>query len=43
MWTANADIAGIRTIALVGQTTAGKTSLVESLLWKRGAAVAGGV
>jgi len=37
MWTANADIAGIRTIALVGQTTAGKTSLVESLLWKAGA------
>ncbi|MBW8828104.1 MAG: elongation factor G [Burkholderiales bacterium] len=37
MSTPNADIAGIRTIALVGQTTAGKTSLVESLLWKAGA------
>lgn len=37
MSTTNAEIAGIRTIALVGQTTAGKTSLVESLLWKAGA------
>jgi elongation factor G len=37
MSTTSADIAGIRTIALVGQTTAGKTSLVESLLWKAGA------
>ena len=37
MSTANPEIACIRTIALVGQTTAGKTSLVESLLWKAGA------
>ena len=37
MSTTNAEIAGIRTIALVGQTTAGKTSLVEQLLWKAGA------
>jgi elongation factor G len=37
MSTANPDIACIRTIALVGQTAAGKTSLVESLLWKAGA------
>jgi elongation factor G len=37
MSTTNAEIAGIRTIALVGQTTAGKTSLVEALLWKAGA------
>ena len=37
MSTPNPDIAGIRTIALVGQTAAGKTSLVESLLWKAGA------
>src|SRR5882672_1653317 len=37
MSTTNAEIAGIRTIALVGQTAAGKTSLVESLLWKAGA------
>ena len=37
MSTPNAEIAGIRTIALVGQTAAGKTSLVESLLWKAGA------
>jgi elongation factor G len=37
MATPNPDIAGIRTIALVGQTAAGKTSLVESLLWKAGA------
>src|SRR3989442_9211870 len=31
------DIARIRSVALVGQTAAGKTSLVESLLWKAGA------
>jgi elongation factor G len=37
MSTPNPDIAGIRTIALVGQTAAGKTTLVESLLWKAGA------
>jgi elongation factor G len=37
MSTANPEIAGIRTVALVGQTAAGKTSLVESLLWKAGA------
>jgi elongation factor G len=37
MSTSNPEIAGIRTIALVGQTAAGKTSLVESLLWKAGA------
>lgn len=37
MSTPNPDIAGIRTFALVGQTAAGKTSLVESLLWKAGA------
>jgi elongation factor G len=37
MSTPNAEIAGIRTIALVGQTAAGKTSLVEALLWKAGA------
>lgn len=37
MATPNPDIAGIRTIALVGQTAAGKTSLVESLLCKAGA------
>jgi elongation factor G len=33
----NPGIAAIRTIALVGQTTAGKTSLVEALLHKAGA------
>lgn len=37
MATPNPDISGIRTIALVGQTAAGKTSLVESLLCKAGA------
>jgi elongation factor G len=37
MSTSNPDIACIRTIALVGQAAAGKTSLVESLLWKAGA------
>ncbi|CAG0945749.1 Elongation factor G-like protein [Gammaproteobacteria bacterium] len=37
MTTANPEIAGIRSIALVGQTAAGKTSLVEALLWKAGA------
>ncbi|HEX6707908.1 MAG TPA: elongation factor G [Albitalea sp.] len=37
MTTANPEIACIRTIALVGQTAAGKTSLVEALLWKAGA------
>src|SRR5881392_2548688 len=31
------DIARIRSVALVGQTAAGKTSLVEALLWKAGA------
>jgi len=31
------DIARIRTVALVGQTAAGKTSLAEALLWKAGA------
>lgn len=36
MSTSHAEIAGIRTIALVGQTAAGKTSLVESLLHKAG-------
>ncbi|HUG25319.1 elongation factor G [Piscinibacter sp.] len=37
MSTSNPDIACIRTIALVGQAAAGKTSLVESLLWRAGA------
>ena len=37
MSTSNPDIACIRTIALVGQAAAGKTSLVETLLWKAGA------
>lgn len=37
MSTANPEIACIRTIALVGQTAAGKTSLVEALLCKAGA------
>ncbi|HSH92269.1 MAG TPA: elongation factor G [Ramlibacter sp.] len=32
-----ADIASLRTLALVGPATAGKTSLVEALLWKSGA------
>ncbi|MRD46946.1 elongation factor G [Caenimonas koreensis DSM 17982] len=31
------DIASVRTMALVGPATAGKTSLVEALLWKAGA------
>src|SRR6187549_1052133 len=31
------DIAALRTLALVGPATAGKTSLVEALLWKSGA------
>jgi elongation factor G len=31
------DIARIRSLALVGQTAAGKTCLVEALLWKAGA------
>ncbi len=35
--TPNPGIAAIRTIAFVGQTTAGKTSLVEALLHKAGA------
>ena len=30
------DIASLRTLALVGPATAGKTSLVEALLWKSG-------
>ena len=33
---APADIAALRTLALVGPATAGKTSLVEALLWKAG-------
>jgi elongation factor G len=37
MSTLHPEIAGTRTIALVGQTAAGKTSLVESLLCKAGA------
>src|SRR5262245_49512340 len=37
MSTDNPDIACIRTVALVGQTAAGKTSLAEALLWKAGA------
>ena len=35
--TPNPGVAAIRTIAFVGQTTAGKTSLVEALLHKAGA------
>ncbi|HWP11391.1 MAG TPA: elongation factor G, partial [Ramlibacter sp.] len=31
------DIAALRTLALVGPATAGKTSLAEALLWKAGA------
>jgi elongation factor G len=31
------DITALRTLALVGPATAGKTSLVEALLWKAGA------
>lgn len=31
------DIAALRTLALVGPATAGKTSLVDALLWKAGA------
>ena len=31
------DIAALRTLALVGPATAGKTSLVDALLWKSGA------
>ncbi len=42
MSTANPEIAGIRTIALVGQATAGKTSLIEALLGKAGAVGAPG-
>ncbi|WP_048440420.1 elongation factor G [Caenimonas sp. SL110] len=34
---ANVDIASLRTLALVGPATSGKTSLVEALLWKSGA------
>src|SRR6185312_10613617 len=37
MPTPPADIAALRTLALVGPATAGKTSLVEALLWKAGA------
>ncbi len=33
----SAEIAALRTLALVGPATAGKTSLVEALLWKAGA------
>src|SRR5206468_961578 len=36
------DIARIRSLALVGQTAAGKTCLVEALLWKAGAVGAPG-
>ena len=32
-----ADIAALRTLALVGPAAGGKTSLVEALLWKAGA------
>jgi elongation factor G len=32
----SAEIAGLRTLALVGPATVGKTSLVETLLWKSG-------
>ena len=32
-----AEIAALRTLALVGPATAGKTSLAEALLWKAGA------
>ena len=32
-----ADIAALRTLALVGPATAGKTTLAEALLWKAGA------
>src|SRR5512134_2736892 len=35
--TTPADIAGIRTLALVGPATSGKTTLTEALLWKAGA------
>ena len=31
------DIAALRTLALVGPATSGKTTLVEALLWKAGA------
>ncbi len=37
-----AEIAALRTLALVGPATAGKTSLVEALLWKAGALGAAG-
>ncbi|MEO5671633.1 MAG: elongation factor G [Ramlibacter sp.] len=37
-----AEIASLRTLALVGPSTAGKTSLVEALLWKSGAIGAAG-
>src|SRR5437660_173476 len=33
----SADIAALRTLALVGPATSGKTSLAEALLWKAGA------
>jgi elongation factor G len=33
----SAEIAALRTVALVGPATSGKTSLVEALLWKSGA------
>jgi elongation factor G len=36
MPTPPADIAALRTLALVGPATSGKTSLVEALLWKAG-------
>jgi elongation factor G len=42
MPTPAADIAALRTLALVGPATAGKTSLVEALLWKAGALAAPG-
>jgi peptide subunit release factor RF-3 len=38
----NRDIASRRTLALVGPSAAGKTSLAEALLWKAGAVGAPG-
>ena len=38
----SAEIAALRTLALVGPATAGKTSLIEALLWKAGAIGAAG-
>jgi elongation factor G len=39
----SSDIAALRTLALVGPATAGKTSLVEALLWKAGVIATPGV